>query len=146
MTAREKNKLAGIFLMVHSGLQTCVFGFICLFYGVVGSAVFVGGSRGEDKMVGLFFIGFVVFFAVIAFLLIIPQFIGGYKLFKERPNARTWGIIGSIISCLSIPIGTAAGVFGLVFLFSEDGKQFYGLPGSARQAFPLPPSSPHGWL
>ncbi len=46
-------------------------------------------------------------------------------MYKEKPNARIWGIIGSIFSCMSFPIGTAAGVFGLVFLFGNEGTQFY---------------------
>ena len=68
-------------------------------------------------MVGAVFIGVILLIAAISLFFVVPQIIGGYKLWKEKPNARTWGIVGSIISCLSFPIGTAAGVYGLWFLF-----------------------------
>ena len=50
-------------------------------------------------------------------------------------------IVGSIVSCLSFPIGTAAGVYGLWFLFGDLGKQFY-LGSSPQYAFQNPPAPP----
>lgn len=140
MTAKEKNKLAGIFLMAHGGIQTVVMLILALVYGGVGAAMLIGGRKQEDQFVGIAFIVAIVFIFFISLIFIVPQVVGGWKMLKERPNARTWGIIGSIISCLSFPLGTAAGVFGLVFLFGDDGKQFY-LGQSSQAAFPPPPNS-----
>jgi hypothetical protein len=144
MTAKEQNKLAGTFLMVHAGVQAFVMLFIGLIYGGVGAAMFIGARREEEQFAGLIVIAFMVFLALLSLVLVVPQFVGGWKMLKERPNARTWGIIGSIVSCLSFPLGTAAGVFGLVFLFGEAGQQFY-LTGANRQSLndpaPPPPSS-----
>ena len=145
MTAKEQNKLAGIFLMVHGGLQAVVMLFICVVYGVVGASLFVGARQQEEQFVGLAFIALIVFVAIFALVLVIPQLIGGWKMINERRNARTWGIIGSIISCLSFPLGTAAGVFGLTFLCGEAGKQFYlGGPGASGYN-PPPPPRPNSW-
>jgi hypothetical protein len=144
MTAKEHNKLVGIFLMAHGGMQAAIMLILCLVYGILGSAMLVGGRQGEEKMVGAIFIGAILFIGVFALLLIIPQIIGGFKLWKERPNARTWGIVGSIVSCLSFPIGTAAGVYGLWFLFGDLGKQFY-LGGHPQYAFQPPPPPPNSW-
>jgi hypothetical protein len=141
MTAKEHNKLVGIFLMAHGAFQGIVMLFICLIYGVIGGAIFVGGRQGEEKIVGLAFIVVIFVIAIAALLFILPQILGGYQLWKERPNARIWGIIGSIISCLSFPIGTAVGVYALWFLFGDLGKQFY-LGGGQQYAFQNPPAPP----
>jgi Ca2+/H+ antiporter len=142
MTAKEHNRLAGIFLMAHGGLQMVVMIFIGLIYGVIGSAMLIGGKKGEEQMVGAIFIGMIVLLVILSLVFALPQFIAGYKLFKEKANARTWGIVGSIISCLSFPLGTAAGVYGLWFLFGDMGKQFY-LGGPNHQPmFPNTPQPP----
>ena len=146
MTGKEHNKLVGIFLMAHGGLQAVVMIILGLVYGVIGGAMLAGGRRGEEQMMGGIFLGMVVLMFLIALVFMLPQIIGGYKMFRERPGARTWGIVGSIISCLSFPLGTAAGVYGLWFLFGDEGRQFYlgGQPQNAFQA-PLQPPPPNSW-
>lgn len=144
MTAKEHNKLVGIFLMAHGGLQAIVMVFVGLIYGGIGAAMLLGGRKGEEQMVGLVFIGLIFVLAIVSLLFVLPQILGGYKLFRERPNARTWGIIGSIISCLSFPLGTAAGVYGLWFLFGDEGKRFY-LGGQQHSFQPPPPPQPNSW-
>lgn len=141
MTAKEHNRLVGIFLMAHGGLQAFAVVICCVIYGVVGAAMLAGGRRGEEQMVGVAFIAVIFLVAIIGSLFILPQIIGGYKMFKERPGARTWGIVGSILSCLSIPLGTAAGVYGLWFLFGDLGKQMY-LGNSFQPTFQNPPAPP----
>src|SRR5262245_19993270 len=125
MTARDHNKMLGIFLMIHGGLQTLTFGLLCLIYGGIGIGLLLVGQNREDKTVGIVFIAVVAVLGFVFVLLLLPQIIGGWKLIKERPNARIWGIIGSILACLSVPLGTAAGVYGLWFLFGDEGKRFY---------------------
>src|SRR5688572_7082728 len=119
MTAKEHNRMVGIFLMAHGGLQAVVMALLCLVYGVLGSAMLVGAKKEEEQVVGAVFIGAIIFIFGLGLIFVLPQIIGGFKLFKERPGARTWGIVGSIISLLSFPLGTAAGVYGLWFLFGE---------------------------
>jgi hypothetical protein len=129
MIAKEHNRLVGIFLMIHGGLQALVMLFLGLIYGGVGVAFLLGG-RGEAKFVGLIFIVAIAFVIIISLLFIAPQIIGGWKMFKEKPNAKIWGIVGSILACLNFPLGTAAGVYGLWFLFGDEGKRFYDNPAS----------------
>lgn len=140
MTAKEHNKLVGIFLMAHGGLQTLVMLIIGVVYGIIGSAILAGGRRGEEQFVGAVFIGLVAVVVFVSMILMLPQIIGGYKIFKERPNARTWGIVGSILSCLSFPIGTAVGVYGMWFLFGDEGKRFY--LGGGQPVYQVPPQAP----
>ncbi|MFZ1699478.1 MAG: hypothetical protein WAU71_01545 [Pyrinomonadaceae bacterium] len=141
MTAKEHNKMVGIFLMAHGGMQALIMVFLGVIYGGIGAAMLLGGRRGEEQMVGIVFIGMIFVLALVSLAFVLPQILGGYKLFKERPNARTWGIVGSIISCLSFPIGTAAGVYGLWFLFGDEGKRFYHL-GGGQPMFQAPPNPP----
>lgn len=153
MTAKEHNRLSGIFLMAHGGIQGAVMLLICLVYGIIGAAIF-GTARGDERFVGVFFIIAIIFVAIFTAVFAGAQILGGYKMFKERPNARIWGIVASIVSILSFPLGTAAGVYGLWFLFGDMGKQMYlnpGMPqqqmfGQARQEYdyqqqPPPPNS-----
>lgn len=145
MTAKEQNKLAGIFLLAHGGLQAVVMLFLCLIYGGVGAAMFFGSGKQDEQFVGVIFVAAIVFIAIFSLIFVIPQVIGGWKMLKERPNARTWGIVGSVISCLSFPLGTAAGVFGLVFLFGDAGKQFYLGSSYTGSLNPPAPPEPNSW-
>ena len=145
MTAKEHNRLVGIFLMAHGGFQAAVMIVMCIFYAIVGSAMFVGNAQDGGAIVGLAFVAVILFIAVISAVFILPQILGGYMIFKEKPNARNWGIAGSILSCLSFPIGTAAGVYGLWFLFGEQGQRFY-LGGDQRSlSAPPQPPAPNSW-
>lgn len=144
MTAKEHNRLVGIFLMAHGGMQALVIGLVTIIYGVLGVALIAGSRDGEERFVGAAFVGVVLVLAVFTVIFTGSQILGGYKLFKERANARTCGIIGSIVSCLSFPIGTAAGVYGLWFLFGEEGKRFYLGGPQSRPMFQAPPP-PNSW-
>ncbi len=141
MTAKEHNRLVGIFLMAHGGLQAFAMIIIGLIYGGIGVGVLLTGRKNEEQIVGIVFIAMIAVLAVVAVLFVGPQIIGGYKLFKEKANARTWAIVGSVISCLSFPLGTAAGVYGLWFLFGDEGKRYY-LGGTPQNAFNVPPQPP----
>src|SRR5687768_16230104 len=119
---------------------------LVLVYGGLGAAMLSTSSRQDEQFAGMAFLAFTVVIGFISLLFIIPQLVGGWKMIKERPNARGWGIAGSIISCLSFPLGTAAGVFGLVFLFGESGRQFYLGGNSAQDAYlPPQPPAPNSW-
>jgi Ca2+/H+ antiporter len=144
MTAKEHNKLIGIFLMIHGALQTLLVVFMVLIYGGLGAAMVVGGRQQEEQMVGAVFIGVMIIILFFSLLFILPQLLGGWKMLKENPKARNWGIVASIVALLSFPFGTAAGVYGLWFLFGEEGKQFY-LDGVRQQNMFNPPPSPQNW-
>jgi hypothetical protein len=128
--------------MIHGGLQLGIMSLICLIYGGIGIGLILGGNQGDDKVVGAAFVGVMAFVFLIAALFLLPQLLGGWKLYREKPNARNWGIAGSILACLSFPLGTAAGVYGLWFLFGEEGKRFY--LGGQPDYRSLPPD-PGGW-
>jgi hypothetical protein len=76
-------------------------------------------------------------------IFVIPQLLGGWKLLKEKPAARIWGTVGSVVALLSFPLGTAVGIYGLWFLFGDEGKRFY-LPGGNAAVNNFQPP-PHNW-
>ncbi|HMS41853.1 MAG TPA: hypothetical protein PKE69_16600 [Pyrinomonadaceae bacterium] len=133
MNSKEHNRLIGIFLLAHGSFQTLIMLFVAIIYGVIGAGLFASARREEEQMIGLVFVVAIAFVVLLSLAFTIPQIIGGWKLYKETPNARTWGIIASIVACMSFPLGTAAGVYGLWFLFGEDGKRFYENPWQAQQ-------------
>ena len=73
MTAREHNKLVGVFLMVHGGLQSLIMLLIGLIYAGIGVGLILGGDGREDKTVGF------VFILVIAFVLLFTAIFLGYR-------------------------------------------------------------------
>lgn len=117
MLPKEKNKLAGIFLMAHGGL-------LGLMYLVIFGA-FLAVSFTDPSMPGGLFAVFIGFIMLISSIFVLPQIIGGWKMYKQRPNAKVWGIIASVFACMNVPLGTAAGVFALIFLLSDEGNGFY---------------------
>ena len=129
--------------MVHGGLQCLIMLLIGLIYAGIGVGLILGGDGREDKTVGFVFIAVIAFVLLFTAIFFLPQLLGGYKLYKERPNARIWGIVGSIFACISFPLGTAAGVYGMWFLFGDEGKRFY-LGGSQPELHALPPT-PGSW-
>lgn len=117
MTAKEKNKLAGILLLAHGGFLGLIYlamiGFMALIFNADPNA-----PKG-------FFAFITIFMAIFSAIFIAPQIIGGWKMYKELPNAKNWGIAAAIMACMNAPLGTAAGVFALIFLFSDESKRFY---------------------
>ena len=117
MTAKEKNKMAGIFLLAHGSLTGLMMVFVLVMIGLI--------SANDPHFPNELSIFFSFFMLIWSLLFVVPQVVGGWKMFKEDPNAKNWGIAASISACLSGALGIGAGVFSLVFLFSDEGKQFY---------------------
>ena len=58
------------------------------------------------------------------FIFAAPGFICGYGLITKKSWSRVFGIILSCLSLLSIPIGTAIGIYGLWALFKDETIEF----------------------
>jgi len=153
MTAQEQARLLGMFFWVYTALQvflTVAMGILFLvFFGAIFSQV--PQRPGEPGPEVMFPIMIVVMVIVLGSTLLfaIPEVVAGYGLRNGKPWARVWSIIASCIALMSFPIGTALGVYGLVFLLSEDGRRYFesteftqfGTRGN--KAFPPPP--PNSW-
>lgn len=143
MTTKEHRNILGILFMVYAGLQ--VFGgiFVALIYGGIGTFVMTSSHSSHDQTGGavMLFAGIVV--AVIMLIWGVFNALTGWKLFKQKPNVRTLAIIASIIALLNFPLGTILGIYGIVFLFGEQGKNLDYDGGNTASNFPPPP--PNSW-
>ena len=96
-------------------------GFLLFFGGLAGVA-HIGDSDPTGPMV-LGLIGGIIFF--FAFIFSVPCIIAGYGLLHLRPWAHTLTIIVSILNLLSMPLGTALGIYSLWVLFNKDTKPLF---------------------
>jgi len=129
MTADDKARLLGLFFWLYTAFNLLVIVGIALIYLAIFGFVFsqVEQKPGEPPPELILGIVVVVFaaVAVVTLLISIPKIIAGYGLRNGKPWARAWAIVASVMACMSFPLGTAIGVFGLMFLFSEEGKQYF---------------------
>jgi hypothetical protein len=90
-------------------------------FGIVGTA-----TRHEpDAAIALPIIG-LVGGAISLFLLLlsVPSIVAGIGLLKFKPWSRILAIVVSAFHLLSIPFGTALGIYGLWVLFSPESLRF----------------------
>jgi hypothetical protein len=129
MNANDKARLLGLFFWLFTGLNVLVIVGIAVIYLAIFGTVFatVPQKAGDPPPEIIFAIMAFIFAFVIIFTLLfsIPKIVAGYGLRKNKAWARTWAIVASIMACMSFPLGTAIGVFGLVFLFSDEGKLYF---------------------
>jgi hypothetical protein len=140
MTPKEHNRTLGILFLVYLGLQA--FGLVIGFF--MSIVIFGGMFASEPDLAPM--AGFMTVIMIFAFaigaLLIIPVAVAGFKLIKERPGARTWAIIASVVALLNFPLGTILGIYGLWFLMGDAGKAYFDGVENPSMA---PPPPPHSW-
>lgn len=144
MTARDHNNLLGIFFLIQGGLLAFTGIMLAIIYGAMGVAMVGAGRHDGGAAVGGVFI--VLAFVIGGLLLLLGalDLFTGFKVRKMAPIGRILGIIVSIMSLFSFPLGTALGVYGLWFLFGDMGKALY-LGGLASGAYDPPPPPPNSW-
>ena len=153
MTGREQARLLGLFFWIFTGLQI---GFVVLFgliYFVFLGAIFASIPHRPNEPGPELFLPIVllvmIMVGVMTALFSIPKVVAGYGLRNEKSWGRVWGIIASIMACMSFPLGTALGVWGLLFLFGDDGKRYFESPDYGRVSIGsgqiVPPPPPNSW-
>jgi len=65
------------------------------------------------------------FVLIVLLVLSIPGIIAGIGLLSYQPWARILTIVLSILDLVSVPFGTALGIYGLWVLFSADGVRLF---------------------
>lgn len=142
MTAKDHNRLIGLFFLIWGGLQILGLGIAILVMLGVGGAALSGARSGDAAPIAAVF-GFTTVILVIAIILAIPAIIAGLKMRKENPGAKTWILVAAILALLNFPLGTALGVYALWFMFGDQGKSFYS-GGGTGNSFNQPPP-PSNW-
>jgi hypothetical protein len=121
-------KILGILHIVFGALGVFAAIVILMIFG--GLSAFVGLSdhtpEGFPAVPILGAIGAFVF--VLILVLSLPGLIIGLGLVQFRPWARMAGIILSALDLLSVPLGTALGVYGFWVLLNRETEQMFGAP------------------
>ena len=130
-------------MLVQGGLQLLGGIMVALIYGGMGLGFLAQSQTRDERMVGSIFVVMAVVVAPIVLIFAGIFLAAGMKLLKEKSGGRTWGIVASIIALFGFPLGTALGIYGLWFLFGDQGKQFYEGGGTGERGFIAPP--PNHW-
>jgi hypothetical protein len=136
MTGRDQARLLGLFFWLLTGFQLLMIGLIGFLYVAIFGAVFASVPTKKGDPPPEFILAVVV--AVVAILFVttilfaIPKIVAGYGLRNEKKWARIWTIIACCMAVMSFPLGTAVGVFGLVFMFGDTGKAYFDSLDSGR--------------
>jgi hypothetical protein len=124
----EHLRLLSILYYIWGGLVACGSCFGAL-YAIIGGGVMTaaatqGGHDGPPAFVG------VMFFLVGAFIVLVVGTIAVLSILTGRNLARkqnhTFCFVIACLSCLSVPLGTALGVFTIVVLMRPSVKQLFG--------------------
>jgi hypothetical protein len=115
------------------GILHIVFGVMGLLFALIVLLIFGGiagvvgmSDQGPDAQVAipiLAAIGTFVFFVLL--ILSLPGIIAGIGLLQFRPWARMLTIILSVLELMSVPFGTAIGIYGLWVLLSKEGEELF---------------------
>jgi hypothetical protein len=144
MTAKDHNKLLSIFFFIQGGLTLLGGLFIVVVYGILGGAMLTTSRRNDEQFMGGMFLVMAVVIGAIMLLFAGFYLFGGYKMLKEQKSGRVIGIIGSILSLLSFPLGTALGIYGLWFLLGDLGRGLYEQLANEGVRY-TPPPPPNSW-
>jgi hypothetical protein len=129
MTGADHEKVLAIGFTAFAAIL--FFTFLLLALVSVGVFVALGitfaNESGNPNQAGFGILGAiftVIFYVGLGLVCVLPPALASWKLFKQKPGTRLWGIIASIVVLPIIPLGTALGVYGLWFFFSAQGRKY----------------------
>ena len=115
-------KIVAILNIVMGALGVLIaLGLLLFFGGLAGIARVDDADPAGPLALGL--VGGFVFLLI--FIFSVPCIIAGYGLLHFRPWAQTLTIVMSILNLLSVPIGTALGIYSLWVLLNKDTKPLF---------------------
>jgi hypothetical protein len=95
-------------------------------------------DQDPDAAAGVIALGAIGAFAFIVITLVsVPTLIGGIGLLKYREWARTLTIVMSAINLLSIPLGTALGIYGIWALTKDETRALFRAKTFSRSMAPV---------
>jgi len=102
--------------------------------GGVAGLVHMDGDPDSAAVVPL--LGIIgAFVLVILLVLSVPGIIAGVGLLSYQPWARILTIVLSVLHLLSIPFGTALGIYGLWVLFNTNGARLFEQPDTSSMQY-----------
>ena len=130
---------------VRGGLLILVGILMAVFMAGGGMLIMSAGHRHDDQVGGAVMMAGGIVGGIIMIAIGLFDLYTGTKIRRQAPIGRTLGIIVCILSLFSFPLGTALGVYGLWFLFSDMGKALYLGQGLAPAQFDRPQPPPNSW-
>lgn len=114
-------KILGILFLCEFALSALIY--LLMFFMVGLSAILaIAGTKNSDNSAALASTGVMLLVVLIVFALIAPLGIAGWKLLKNKPNAKIWGVVASVLSIFFMcPFGLIVGILGFAFLFGKHG-------------------------
>lgn len=118
-------KILGILHIVWGGLTVVVgLGILVLLGGIGGFAAFADQSEhGAMAFPVMALVGSAIF--VVLVLVSLPGIIAGFGLIAYRSWARILAIVISALELLSVPFGTALGIYGLWVLLKPETEALF---------------------
>jgi hypothetical protein len=108
-------------------------GIFALFGGIAG---LVQMDHNPDATFAAPMMGAIGGFVLIVLLVLsVPGIIAGVGLLSYQPWARILTIVLSMLDLISIPFGTALGIYGLWVLFTREGAQLFEQGGAGSMQF-----------
>lgn len=149
MTPKEHAKLLGLFMWIFAGLQIGIVVLLGIFYTVIFGFIATAVANEPHRpgqapppppefILGIFAVVMIIVLGSIL-LFTIPKIVAAYGLRKGKSWAKIWTIIACVIAVMSVPLGTAVGVYGLWFVFGDAGKAYFDGPDFGGQSQPAAP-------
>jgi hypothetical protein len=129
-------KILGVLHIVFAGFGILAGVIVLVVMG--GIASFVGISdHSPDSAFAIPILGGIGGFVFVLLLVLsLPGMIGGFGLLQFRSWARILVIILSALELLSVPFGTALGIYGLWVLLNRETERLFQVPPPSMPAVP----------
>ena len=127
---RDHIRILAILHIVFGALGIAGALIVLLVFGGLAGVVGVAGDTADvDRATGMAVLGGIgVFVFLIVLVVSLPGVIAGIGLLKYRPWSRMLTIVLSALDLLSVPFGTALGIYGLWVLLSQPTEALFRNP------------------
>ena len=125
MTAEQHNKLLGFLLLGHSLILSLEVFIVGRYF--VNELILrpLYSSSDIAEAIAVLMILPAVIIVAIGLILILSQLICGLIILIKKRSAMNWGIVTSSFAIICLPIGTVVGIYGLWFLCSKKGRNYF---------------------
>jgi len=132
MTSEQHNKYVAYTFLGYAGIQMLIALAMMVFFFVMvfGLEPNPGDASPPAALFGFMGVFFFIFYAIFT----APAVVAAWALLKKKPWARVAGIVGAVVSAMSVPFGTAACVYALWFFLGEHWKEVYETPSPTSRA------------
>lgn len=140
----ENHKILGVIFLCEFAITILFAIFFLLIFGINFFLVAMNASQtSSDGVLGIFIVYAVIF--LLYGVLTAGFGIAGWKLYKNKPGAKGWGVVASIFSIFFFfPIGFLISIMGFILLFADLGNNT-NRNFNNQQNYNYPPQPPQNW-